>query len=323
MKTIAVRFSLAFGERYHTIDAMKTAICCGFICCDLMTTVNHYPKENEKQFIEDMRVSVGGPAANAACLLARWGVRTRLLGQLGDDHFSEVVLKDLHDAGVNTDGVERYDGPTNCAVILSNTQSGSRTVLSRKYSDSFLEQSMTANNDADAILIDGHQRDRSEKLLRGFSGVSVLDAGSWRDDTAALLGLVTDPVASNGFYQQLVTSNPGVAVTERVRKRLVVTDGEQPVRVFRNNGVQSIPVFAATAVDTLAAGDVFHGAYLFGKLHRCSTAASIVLGAAAAAISVTRRGGVHSIPTLKETNAFLSVQPTPHTKDVLNVLSAL
>lgn len=289
---------------------MKTVVCCGYLCCDLMAAPNSYPKENQKQFIDYLDISVGGPSANAACLLAKWGVRTYLASQLGNDHFSEIILDDLRSFGVHIDYIQRYDGPCNCAVILSSRDNGSRTVLSRKHSAKYPRNDIFFNFKIDGLLVDGHQYPWSCHLLKDFLGISVLDAGSFRDETLSLLKMVSDPVASASFYSQFMRtqSNNKDEAHMLYKTDLVVTNGENPVLVINKDGKKQYSVFDVNVVDTLAAGDCFHGAYLFAKLYGLNTAESITLASSAAALCVSQMGGCKSIPSLTHTLAFLRCQ---------------
>ena len=291
---------------------MKRVICCGYLCCDLAATTDGYPEENQKTFIDSLHVSAGGPAANAACLLAQWGVETYFFGQLGNGSFSDIVLNDLHHFGVRTDFIQRYHGPVNTAMIITNANNGSRTVLSKKVSNAFPLTELPTMPDIDGVLLDGHQFEWSRRLLARQPAVSVLDAGSFRDETLDLLNRVSDPVASNAFFQSLQKKyDTSDGFYQAFGTTLVVTDGERPVREFSRTGVLAHPVIQVTAVDTLAAGDCFHGAYLFGRLHGLCTADTILLAATAAGICVTRQGGCHSFPLFSETLNCLQNQQTP------------
>lgn len=285
---------------------MKTALCCGYLCCDVMVNTPAYPEENQKQFVDSLHISAGGPAANAACLLARWGVDTWLLSQSGNDHFSRKILDDLHNAGVHTDYIQQYDGPTNCAIVISNDANGSRTVLSRNSGKSIPVDPLLPAMNADALLVDGHQYNWSVALLRKHRGISVLDAGSYRHETKALLYEVSDPVVSSPFYRSLCNETAEHDGNAPIFPDfMVITDGENPVTMLRAGKETRIPVFPVTAIDTLAAGDCFHGAYLYGRLCDLSVSESITLACAASAICVTRVGGCNSLPSLDETLHFL------------------
>ncbi len=66
------------------------------------------------------------------------------------------------------------------------------------------------------------------------------------------------------------------------------------------------PAFAVDTVDTLAAGDVFHGAYALALAEGQRVGGAIRFAAAAAAIKCSRPGGRRGAPSRREVEAFLA-----------------
>ena len=66
------------------------------------------------------------------------------------------------------------------------------------------------------------------------------------------------------------------------------------------------PVFAVEAVDTLGAGDVFHGAFALALAQGRALAAAIRFAAAAAGLKCTRLGGSMAAPYRAEVEALLA-----------------
>lgn len=67
-----------------------------------------------------------------------------------------------------------------------------------------------------------------------------------------------------------------------------------------------VPVFSVNAIDTTAAGDAFNGAFAVAQLTGLDMKSSGEYAAAAAAISVTRKGAQPSLANASEVQAFLS-----------------
>jgi sugar/nucleoside kinase (ribokinase family) len=88
----------------------------------------------------------------------------------------------------------------------------------------------------------------------------VLDAGSWKDVLTELLPLVDLAVCSAGFR---VPGRADVAGALRAAGVTAgaITAGADPVRWWFAGADGSAPVPSVAAVDTLGAGDVFHGAF--------------------------------------------------------------
>jgi len=93
------------------------------------------------------------------------------------------------------------------------------------------------------------------------------------------------------------------------RAFLAVTEGAADIRWWSDGGVQHMPVFAVKAVDTLAAGDVFHGAFALALAEGQHAAAALRFAAAAAAVKCTRFGGGAGAPRRAEVDAMLAGAP--------------
>jgi sulfofructose kinase len=88
----------------------------------------------------------------------------------------------------------------------------------------------------------------------------------------------------------------------------VVTQGERGVRWIESGkpeGVRHLPAYDVLVVDTLAAGDVFHGAFALELAHGRAPADALRFASAAAAIKCTRPGGRTGCPTREEVERFL------------------
>ena len=68
----------------------------------------------------------------------------------------------------------------------------------------------------------------------------------------------------------------------------------------------SEPAFDVPVVDTTGAGDVFHGAFIYGLLQGWDARRCAEWGNAVSAIKITRLGGRAGIPDLRTVNKFLS-----------------
>jgi sugar/nucleoside kinase (ribokinase family) len=111
-------------------------------------------------------------------------------------------------------------------------------------------------------------------------------------------------------------SHPDVAVPEQAGEQLlaaaarlarlgppvvVVTEGEHGSWCVSPEGSFHVPAFPVQPlVDTTGAGDVFHGAFLYGRAHGWDLRRALRLAAAVAAMKCRAIGGRAGIPTLEE-----------------------
>lgn len=120
----------------------------------------------------------------------------------------------------------------------------------------------------DIVLIDGYiptiALDAISKA-RALNIPVVIDGGSWRSYFDDLLPYCDIAICSEDF------APPGVAGTDAILDYLAkngvvyraVTHGERPIVYQSPQGPGSVPVEAIEAVDTLGAGDIFHGAFAY------------------------------------------------------------
>jgi sugar/nucleoside kinase (ribokinase family) len=272
--------------------------------------VNAYPAENSKVQTDRLIESGGGPAANAAWLLTRWGVATALASLVGDDDYGRRAVTELRQAGVDCRLMEVRPGHvTPVSFVVVNRANGSRTIINRKAASGRLnlEPGRLAGLAPRLLLFDGHELEASLLALATFpSAITVLDAGSLHDGTRALSRRVHYLVCSERFATQATgdaeVSEHWPACLRRLRELnrhvAVVTLGERG-SVFDDGRQQGrLPALPVKAVDTSAAGDVFHGAFAFALLRGMTLGAALQLATVAAGLSVQNLGGRSSVPEL-------------------------
>ncbi len=72
---------------------MNNILCIGNASYDITAYLEDYPEENYKYRTKDFNECTGGPAANAATLLAQWGLKTFFIGTTGDDIYGDMVKR--------------------------------------------------------------------------------------------------------------------------------------------------------------------------------------------------------------------------------------
>lgn len=298
---------------------MTQVLCIGYSCYDLIFYPDVPFERDTKYLVTETDESGGGPAANAAYLLSSWGVPAAFAGVLGNDHYGDLVLEEF--ARVNTDTrlVERPEGfKTPFSSVIIEPDSGERTIFTRHMDiQPYLpDWNRIPGLSPKIILADGHRLEATLDAVERFpDAVLVLDAGSLRDETGKLLPLAGHAVCSEQFGCQL-SALDSLNGPEQWKKSLekiksicrgecAVTLGKNGVIFLEEGAVRHIPAFRVDAADTTAAGDIFHGAYVYALLAGKSFGNSLVFASAAAALSAGRRGGRNSIPGLDEVGIFL------------------
>jgi sugar/nucleoside kinase (ribokinase family) len=294
----------------------------GFSCFDQFFFLNEWPQENTKNFSHDFIESGGGPAANAAWLLGLWGEDIYYIGHLNKDIYGQRIIDEFAQAGVNTDHIVFSDEMiTPLASVLVNRLTGSRTIITRKMQtlppltydqklklDDLVER-LISTEEPVTLLIDGHEPEISEYLLKKLPNTRVvMDGGSLRDSNVKLAAWTDYFVVSEHFardYMGLASLSTEtelkstlIELNKICRGEAFITLGEKGCAFLKNGLLQIVPTWVCNAVDTTGAGDVFHGAFTYGVHYSWHIDNIILFASLTAAISIEKKGVRESMPDL-------------------------
>ncbi len=291
----------------ETIDVL----CLGHACYDLVFNVPHHPGEDEKMFAQSLLGCGGGPAANAAVIVAKLGYKSAFSGYLGQDLYGINHLAELQSAGVNTDFIQRGNSPTPLSVVLVKPD-GKRALLNYKGSTLALEAGCIdfQGLQCKTLLFDGHEPQLSLRLLQQFDRSdmpSVLDAGSVHEGTLSLMHKVSHLVCSEKFAQQYAGSvdNAFTQLAE-VSPAVVITLGERGLiwRQGHESGQMAAPPIMA--LDTTGAGDAFHGAFAAALAAKKCWHDILRYASVAGALCCTKIGARPGLPDKRQVERLLS-----------------
>ena len=292
----------------------------GQACVDYLGRLLKVPEEDEKVELMDIHVQCGGPASTALVTLARLGVRTSFLGSVSDDPLGIEILKGLKDEGVDTSFLKITPGYTSqFAFIAITRKSGNRTIFWHRGSVPHLDAAdvdLLPFSQAKVLHLDGLMIEASIEAARQARNLGirvVLDAGTMRQGSQELASLVDVLIASERFAEPLVGagSPPEKALETLLHlgpKEVVMTLGARGSVGMGDRSVLFQRAFPVDAVDTTGAGDVYHGAYIFGMLQGWNMPECMRFASAASAMKCREIGARKGIPRLEALKRFLDQQ---------------
>lgn len=181
--------------------------------------------------------------------------------------------------------------------IITTSGSGDRMVVASRHTEEAgtLEFPGELPPGTDVLLVDGFLASACERAVGAASagGVPVvLDAGSWKPGFESLLGLIDIVICSADFRPPGAVSEGEVFEDLRQRgvSRVAMTRGAEPVLFRDGDASGEIPVGRVDVVDTLGAGDVFHGAFCFHWARGEDFAAALTAAAQVASLSTRSFG---------------------------------
>lgn len=252
---------------------MTTGLFIGGATVDIAFSIEDLPERNTKIKANDLEVSSGGSAANAAVMFAALGGTARFTTRIGRHPLGLLIRGDLEKHGVTvTDLAPERTAPPPLSTVLVTQDDGDRTLITTAYGQSALpeaEVGIQAADEADIVLLDGFHLDAAEILARHAKtrGVPVVfDSGSWKPGLEAISPLIDYAICGGGFA---VPERPGfdgfadffLGHGARLAAR---THGSEPIEwaIADARGHHRIPE-QRPVKDTLGAGDFFHGAFCF------------------------------------------------------------
>ncbi len=291
-------------------------ICIGNVAYDITIPVNGFPKENTKNRVSKRIECGGGPASNAAYLLGKWGVDVSFAGVLGGDEFGKRIIEEFKEVNVNIDFLQiDQNSKTTASFIIANKENGSRTVLSYREPKMELDD-IQLDFAPDIILIDGQEEIVSKKIIAKYpDAISVIDAGRATEKVINLCKQVDYVVCSKRFAEEV----SGLKVDYRVPQTLVsiyhhlkkqfpgevvITLEDKGSLYRKENEIRVMPSLKVKAVDSTGAGDIFHGAFIYGLTKKWDLEKICKLSNIAGALSVTRLGGRKSVFCKEEIKAI-------------------
>jgi sugar/nucleoside kinase (ribokinase family) len=243
----------------------------GLTTVDLQFLVENYPDANSKVKAKKNGIYAGGPATNAAIACAYLGGTAKLFTVIGQHPLREFIINDIQEAEVTVVDLmpDVKTEPVFASVITSEIE-GSRTIFSYHPSINFImldKQSLT-NEHIDIALFDGFYLDAANELAKNMKKHDipvVLDGGSWKSGMEYFLPLVDIAICSEDFYPPNTSTTKGVMryLKDRNISNIAITRGDKPLLFESQDRSGEIYIDKKQVVDTLGAGDFFHGAFCF------------------------------------------------------------
>lgn len=289
----------------------------GQACVDYLGRLDSYPPENGKAELAELHTQCGGPASTAMLTLARLGVQTAFLGSLSDDAFGVKILKNLQNNGVDVSALKITPGYTSQFAFIAITGKGlKRTIYWRRGSVPHLKANqvdLLRFPQAEILHTDGLMIEASIEAARQAKqrGMTVvLDAGTMRKGSKELASLVDVLIASETFAAPLIgkAADPRTALyalQELGPGQVVVTLGAEGSIGLNQKETFYQEAFDVHPIDTTGAGDVYHGAYIFGLLQKWSMPRCMRFASAAAALKCRKVGAQAGIPDLDSINLLI------------------
>ena len=284
----------------------------GVITIDTIALVERYPGEDERVLADQISRAGGGPAAVAAVALSRLGVKSAIVGTIGDDADGKEVLRIFKQEGVDTSGISIGSSATAGSVIVTSIEHSARAISTRQ------------------PVVQAPINDTAKKLIAAAQWVHVDHVGIKRLDEAGISRGKGPQISFDAGYgvedfdpkivdlfvptdRQMTLRYPGVNLAIALENdslkggnTVVATQGSAGSSGYSSEtGLVTASGFKVEVKSTLGAGDVFHGALVAQLIQGHSLQEALRRANAVAALSCRGLDGQSKIPTTTELDAYL------------------
>jgi sugar/nucleoside kinase (ribokinase family) len=285
---------------------------------DLTFRIEELPARGFKVNASHFEEICGGNALNAAIGIVRLGGRASICGPMGDarETSSRYIFDKLAQEGIDTQDIVHMPGLVTPISNIMIDPSGERTIVTFRDPELWkvhLPDTDRLLEDCSAILTENRCAEFctdlcAEARRRGIP--VIVDVDRTMSQREGLLTASSHLVFSSEALQATAgVADDGAALQKMAKLTssfLAGTRGPKgTIWLDEHQRLQETPAFPVHTVDTLGAGDVFHGAFALAITEQQDLRGALRFASAAAALKCTRFGGAFAAPQRAEVEEFL------------------
>lgn len=291
----------------------------GLNATDTLIAVPAYPERGSKLEYSHSSVMPGGQVATTVVACQTWGLNTRYVGKLGDDHAAGLHRQAFERTGVEAHIVTVPGGVSAQSLILVDA-GGERTVLCRRddrmaLQPEEIEREWVVN--ARVLHIDGHDTAAATQAVcwaRQAGVITVADLDETYPGIEELAANIDYLIVNKDFSCRLM-DEPNLErslrlMQSRYGSRLAAaTLGEDGVLAWDGKQLTHCAAYRVPVVDTTGAGDIFRSGFIYGLLQDWPLERQLDFSCAAAAMNCMAqgaRGGIRGVADVEELMATAS-----------------
>jgi sulfofructose kinase len=301
------------GEAGSKSKSSKTVdvVGVGINATDTIIRLPYFPKVDSKVEVISSEMMPGGQVASAMVACRRWGLRARYVGKIGEDAAAQLQIDEMEREGVDARWIVAEGRESQSSYILVDETTGERTVLWKRDPSIALYPGDLKREwiwDAGILLIDGHDTDAAATAARWAKQEELEVVGDFDNrypGVEAVLENTSFPITSKDFPERLTGEKDLLKSLPIIQGRfkchlIAATLGSAGVIAWDGARFLLCPGFRVDAVDTTGAGDIFHGAFVYGLARKNAIEEILEFACAAAALNCMAPGARGNIASLEE-----------------------
>jgi sulfofructose kinase len=282
---------------------MTQILSIGQIVIDQITKINRFPQNGEKIKPQVTQQDLGGSACSVAVFLAKMGLQSTLIASLGRDELGHTSVKKLKKLGVKL--IPQWTQHTTINQVFIDRTTGKRTIIhDNRKQPSIQTIPQYLLEKSDFIFCDRHEPQAFQSILKqkNCRQKIVIDPSCEVSvKTLLMLKKADFPIVPIEFVKKMDDENGLKKIRQLIQKDFWVTLGSDGCLMQTKIGrIIKLPGFKIKAVDTLGAGEVFRGAFIYGLTQKWPMTKIMQFSNAAGALQCTKPGNINALPNKKE-----------------------
>lgn len=307
---------------------MVDVTCLGILVADVVgIPVDALPERGKLSLVKRMELHTGGCANNTGTDLAKIGIKTAVLGKVGNDGFGDFLVNTLEHEGVNCAGVVRDAKEATSATMVMVHSDGERTFIHYLGANASLCEN-DVNYDviksskilhiAGSFLMPGIDGEPTAHVLKKAKEMGVTTAldtawdsrGNWMKLLKPCLEYVDYAVPSIEEARMVTGQHKPADVAKALMdcgvKTVALKMGSEGSYIRSADTEIRIPIYNVDAVDANGAGDSYAAGFLAGIVNGWDLEYTGKFASAVGAFCVTAVGATAGIKDQATIQQFIA-----------------
>lgn len=303
---------------------MQTIYVLGSLNIDLFITTDRIPEKGETINGYNFFISPGGKGANQAVQAAKLGAQVKMIGNVGDDHYSEIIKNNLIKYNIDIKNLSYSKNTKSGVAIIINSNNDNRIITdpgaNKLVNSNKLDEYI--NGDKNDVLITQFEMSdeviyKGLKIAKQKNMITILNPAPFRNILDPIYQYIDYLIINQTEAFQLTNIYPNTLeqakqIYEMLKlkglKKLIITLGSSGSIYIDELNIITQEAYKVNVKSTVGAGDSFIGTFAYGILNNISLKSNLKYCSAAASIVVANNETQQAMPNLDEIKQFLKAK---------------
>jgi len=295
----------------------KNILVIGSLNYDILLEQRRLPKKGETYVVDNVTIGPGGKGANQAVQCSKMGIKTVMIGALGNDLFGDYIIEQLQNFEIDINKIKRTNKNTGLGInnilpdgtLYANISRGANFTITKEDIKNLEKEFSNSKIVILQLEIPKAVTNFAIKLAEKHNCYIILNAAPAKSISEKVLSRVDCLVLNEEeatFYCDKKINNVKTALIHgkklysKIKDLLVITLGSKGSIIFTKKNIVHIPAINTKVVDTTGAGDTFIGVLSSQIYKNINYIKSVKLATMASSLTISKTGTQLIMPNKKD-----------------------